>query len=207
MERRASVFCALRPLVGSQACCEALARRGGRCPAGAPTVAVGLAGRLRCDARGAVARRNSLHSLRSFRSDNRRESDNEARAAHAPIAPLRFSPPHKSPPPGTAHRAATLVLFDDACHGGDGKAVGGCAAAATYAAPRNGRLAAARVSALRALTRRDCSSATNEVSEASFATGRETEYRKEPLAKRGAAAFERRRIPARGFARSVAGSC
>ena len=57
-------------------------------------------------------------------------------------------------------------------------------------------------SALRALTRRDCSSAANAVSVASFATGHETEYRREPFAQRRAAAFERRRIPARGFARS-----
>ena len=80
------------------------------------------------------------------------------------------------------------------------KAVGGCASAATYAAPRNaGRHGRAR-SALRALTRRDCSSAANAVSGASFATGRELEYRREPFAQRRAAAFERRRIPARGFA-------
>ena len=177
------------------------ARRGGRYPAGAPTVAVGLAGRLRCDARAGVAPRNSLHSLRSLRSDNRREPDVEARAARAPTPALRFSPPHKSPPPGTAHRAASLVVFAEACHVGAGKAGGGCASAATYAAPRNGRLAAARATrARRVLTRRDCPSATNEVSEASFATGRETEYRREPLAQRGAAASERRRTPTRGFA-------
>jgi hypothetical protein len=175
------------------------ARRGGRYPVGAPTVAVGLAGRLRCGARSAVARRNSLHSLRSFRSDNRRESENEARAAHAPTAPLRFSPPHKSPPPGIARRAGMFVLFD-ACHGGAGKAAGGCASAATYAAPRSAGLVAARASALRLLTRRDCSSAANAVSVASFATGHEAEHRREPVAQRRAAAFERRRIPARGFA-------
>src|SRR5262252_10834058 len=56
--------------------------------------------------------------------------------------------------------------------------------------------------ALRELTRRDCLSGTTEVSEASFATGREIEQRREPGAQRRAAAFERRRIPARGFARS-----
>jgi len=80
-------------------------------------VAVGPAGRLRCDARSAVARRNSLRSLRSLRSDNRRESEDEARAARAPTALLRFSPPHKSPPPGTAPRAAPLVVFGDKGHG------------------------------------------------------------------------------------------
>ena len=173
--------------------------RGGRYPGWAPTVAVGLAGRLRCASRGALARRNSLHSLRSLRSNNRRESEVEARASRPPSAPLRCSPPHKSPTPGTAHRADTPMVFG-AGHGGAGKAGGGCASAATYAAPRNGRLVAARASAHRLLTRRDCPSATNEVSEASFATGRETEYRREPEAQRRAAASERRRIPARGFA-------
>jgi hypothetical protein len=184
------------------------ARRGGRYPEGAPTVAVGLAGRLRCDARSAVARRNSLHSLRSLRSNNRRKSEDEARAARAPTAPLAlqaaldprarllarhgqstglavsglaFSPPHKSPPPGTAHRADTLGVFVDACNWGAGKAGGGCAPAATYAAPRSTGLVAARASALRDLTRRDCPSATNAVSGASFATGHETEYRKGTL--------------------------
>ena len=39
------------------------ARRGGRYPLGAHDVAVGLAGRLRCDARAEVARRNSLRGL------------------------------------------------------------------------------------------------------------------------------------------------
>ena len=180
--------------------CRVLARRGGRCPAGAPTVAVGLAGRLLCDARSEAAPHNSLRSLRSLRSDKCGESDHDARAVRAPTSDLRFSPPHKSPQPGTTHRAATLMVFDCKGHGGVSKAVGGCASAATYAAPSNAGLAAARVSAQRLLTRRDCPSATNEVSEASFATGRETEYRREPFAKRRAAAFERRRISARGFA-------
>jgi len=201
------------------------ARRGGPYPAGAPTVAVGLAGRLRCAARPEGAPRNSLRSLRSLRSNSRGESD-ERSALRAPpasalalqaasglatrplarhkqstglfVSGLAFSPPHKSPPPGTAHRAAVLVAFDEV-HGGAGKAAGGCAPAATYAAPRNGRLVAARASALRVLTRRDCPSAANAVSAASFATGHEAEYRREPFAQRRAAAFERRRIPAHGF--------
>ena len=181
--------------------CNDVTRRGGRCPMGAPTVAVGLAGRLRCASRSALARRNSLHSLRSLRSDNRRESEVEARALRAPSALLGCSPPHKSPPPGTAHRAETLVPCDDACIGGAGKAVGGCALAATYAAPSSAELMAARAQrALRALTRRDCSSATTAGSEASFSAGHEIEHRREPFAQRRAAAFERRRIPARGFA-------
>ena len=55
-------------------------------------------------------------------------------------------------------------------------------------------------SALQRLTRGDCSSAANAVSEASFATGHEIEQRREPGAKRRAAASERRHTPGRGFA-------
>jgi hypothetical protein len=37
------------------------------------------------------------------------ESD-ERSVLRAPPSALRCSPPHKSPPPGTAHRAVTLVM-------------------------------------------------------------------------------------------------
>jgi len=178
-----------------------LARRGERYRAGAPTGAVGLAGRLRCASRSALARRNSLHSLRSLRSNSRRESEVEARAARAPSALLRCSPSHKSPPPGTARRAGTRVVFVDKHLGAARKAVGGCVPAATYAAPSSAELMAARAQrALRAHSRRDCLSEANEVSVASFATGHEIEQRREPGTTGRAAAFERRRIPARGFA-------
>jgi len=50
------------------------------------------------------------------------------------------------------------------------------------------------------LTRRDCSSVANTVSVASFSAGHEAEHRREPSAQRRAAASERRRAPARGFA-------
>ena len=68
-----------------------LARRGGRYPVWAPTVAAGLAGRLRCAARSEGAPRNSLRSLRSLRSDNLGESEDEARCArgHESCAPRR----------------------------------------------------------------------------------------------------------------------
>jgi hypothetical protein len=56
-------------------------------------------------------------------------------------------------------------------------------------------------SALRALTRRDCSSAANAVSAASFATGYECEHRRGVGAQRRPSHHERRRIPSRGFAR------
>ena len=58
-------------------------------------------------------------------------------------------------------------------------------------------------SAQRLLTRRDCSIVANAVSEESFATGHEHEYRRGPGAQRRAAASERRRIPARGFATAL----
>jgi hypothetical protein len=61
-------------------------------------------------------------------------------------------------------------------------------------------MAARAQRALQLLTRVDCSSATNEVSEASFDAGHAIEQRREPLAQRGAAAAERRRTPGRGFA-------
>jgi hypothetical protein len=136
-----------------------------------------------------------------LRSDNRGESEVEARAARAPTPALRFSPPQKSPTPGTTHRAATFVVLDDEGHGGAGKAAGGCASAATYAAPSSAELMAACAQrTLRALIRRDCSSEANEVSAASFSAGHEIEQRREPGPTGRAAAFERRRIPARGFA-------
>jgi len=55
-------------------------------------------------------------------------------------------------------------------------------------------------SALQPLNRRDCLSATTAGSEASFSAGHAAEHRREPGAQRRAAASERRRIPARGFA-------
>ena len=175
-------------------CVAPVARRSGRCPVWAPTVAVGLAGRLRCDARimraAAVPLVASLNAPRPHGSSPVRPF-----RAGLPLTLLRFSPPHKSPTPGTAHRAAPLVVFVNAGRQRVGKAVGGCASAATSAAPSSAERMAARAQrALQHLTRRDCSSV------ASFSAGHEIEQRREPLAQRGAAAAERRRIPARGFA-------
>jgi hypothetical protein len=85
--------------------------------------------------------------------------------------------------------------------GGAGKAVAGYASAATSAAPSSAERMAARAQrALQRLTRVDCSSIANEVSAASFDVGHAIEERREPLAQRGAVAFERRRIPGHGFA-------
>jgi len=107
-----------------------LARRGGRYPVWAPAVAVGAARRLRCDAQRTRAAAMPLASgapaplLHGF-------SPVRPWRAGLPLALLRFSPRHKSPTPDTARRAATLVVFVNACHGGAGKAVVGCATAAT----------------------------------------------------------------------------
>jgi hypothetical protein len=188
-----------RRVLGREGTCDGAARRGVRCPVWAHTGAVGQLRRLRCDARAGVAPRNSLHSLRSLRSNNRGESV-ERSALRAPTPALRFSPPHKSPTPGTAHRVATLVVFGEKVLGASGKAVGGCASAATYAAPSSAERVAARDSALRVLTRRDCLSVATAGSVARFSAGHAIEQRREPLAQRGAAASERRRIPAHSFA-------
>jgi hypothetical protein len=79
---------------------------------------------------------------------------------------------------------------------------GRCPGWATCGAASSAGLRAARAARFVHLTRRDCLSATTAGSEASFSAGHEIEHRREPLAQRGAAAFERRRIPAHGFARS-----
>jgi len=107
------------------------ARRGGRCPVGAPTVAVGPAGRLRCDARATRAAAVPPSAALNAPRTSRRPRRSVACGAGLPLASLRFSPPHKSPPPGTAHRAVALVVFADACHSGAGKAGVGYAPAAT----------------------------------------------------------------------------
>ena len=186
--------------------CLSMARRGGRGPGRAPTVAVGLAGRLRCASRSTLARRNSLHSLRSLCSNSRRESDVEARAARVPSALLRCSPPHKSPPPGPAHRAATLVAFADACRGGAGKAGGGCASAATYAAPRASVDGRESPRTLARLTSRPGMQAGPWNAGLAPARGRVCVAALAARAPQGTlraakgAAFERRRIPATGFA-------
>jgi len=56
--------------------------------------------------------------------------------AGLPLALLRSSPRHKSPTPGTAHRAEPLmVCHEEACHGGGCKAACGCAPALECGSP------------------------------------------------------------------------
>jgi hypothetical protein len=93
-----------------------------------------------------------------------------------------------------------LRLFVDACHGGAGQSRGRVCAGSDICGAEERKAHGRARSALQLLTRRDCSSATTAGSEASFAAGHETEHRREPGAKRRAAASERRRITGRGFA-------
>jgi len=177
-----------------------LARRGGQHPVWAPTVAVGAARRLRCDARitraAAVPLAAALNAPLLHGSSPVRPC-----GAGLPLALLRFSPRHKSPTPGAAHRAAPLVVFDDACHGGAAKPWSGVRRQRHCAAPRNAGLVAAR--AQRAL----CSSDSARLFERSERSER-SEFRdgprdRVPQGSRPAgptAAHERRRMPGRGFA-------
>ena len=176
------------------------ARRGGRCPVGAPTVAVGAARRLRCDAR--IARAAAVPLAVALNAP-RLHGSSPVRPLWAglPLALLRFSPPHKSPPPGTARRAETLVVFADACHGGAGKAAVGCAPAATLRGAEE-RRARGRARAARAST-----SDSRRLFERSERSER-SEFRRGPrdrapegiLREAEDAVHERRRTPGRGFA-------
>src|SRR5687768_17949104 len=95
------------------------ARRGGRYPVWAPTVAVGLSGRLRCDARttraaamplAAALNAPLLHGFSPVRSLRARTSPCAAALLAAPqVAPTGYRPPRR-----------TTELRVDACHGGAG---------------------------------------------------------------------------------------
>jgi len=79
----------------------ACAPRGGRCPLGAHTGAVGALRRLRCGARPSVAAQNSLRELCSLRSNIRAESVYEARCARRLKASAPRRPtdrPQRAPP-------------------------------------------------------------------------------------------------------------
>jgi hypothetical protein len=182
-------FASKRSLAGLRFACDVWARRGLRHPPGAHAAAVCASRRLHCAARAGVAPRNSLHSLRSFRSDNRGESDHEARW-RAPTPALRCSPPQKSPLAGAARRVATLVVFV-APHATTGSARQAVPGGRDFWGAEERRALGRARSAHRLLTRRDCSSAANAVSVASFATGHEPEYRRGVGAKRRPPQHER----------------
>ena len=226
------------PLIPSRC----LARRGGRYPEWAPTVAVGAARRLRCDAQRARAAAMPLASgapapllhgfspVRPWRAPRPGLHAGPARQARKspqgllpvrarPLALLRFwlrptsaarllpyaapavSPRHKSPTPGTAHRAALLVVCVDDCLDASGKAVAGSASAATLCGAEH-RRAHGRARAARAST-----SDSRRLFDHSERSERR-EFRRGP-GDRGpqgsrpagpAAVHERRRTPGRGFA-------
>jgi hypothetical protein len=153
-----------------------VARRGGRYPVGAHAGSVGLAGRLRCDARSEVASRNSLRSLRSLRSNTRDESVVDARCARRPRLCASRRPrnrPHRVPPAAHPTVLAVRSRATNAC----AKAGSGSLWRASEA-PRSAGLVAARASAHQHLTRRGCLSAESAANEASSATGHETEHRR-----------------------------
>ncbi|MCC7285508.1 MAG: hypothetical protein IT503_04945 [Burkholderiaceae bacterium] len=114
---------------------------------------------------------------------------------------LAFSPPHKSPPPGTAHRAETLVAFDDACHGGACKAVVGCAPAATLRGAEERRVEAGARAARASCSDSPRLSERSERSERSEFRGAASGRAPEGILREAEdAVHERRRIPGRGFA-------
>ena len=179
-----------------------IARRGGRCPVAAPAVAVGLAGRLRCDAR--ITRAAAMPLAAALNAPLLHGSSPvRPWRAGLPLVLLRFSPPHKSPPPGTAHRAAPVVVLQNACHHRIGKAVGGCASAATLCGAEERRLEAGARAARASTTDSRRLSEHSERSERS--EFRRAASSRAPEGIRSAAedaVHERRRTPARGFARS-----
>jgi hypothetical protein len=183
--------------------CAGLGRRGGRYPVSAPAVAVGPAGRLRCDARRARAAAMPLAAPLNapLLMVSRRSG---APGARLPLALLRFSPRHKSPPPDTAHHAETLDVFVDASHRGAGKAVVGCAPAATLRGAED-RRAHGRAGAARASTSDSPGlSERSERSERSEFPGGQCARGPEGIRSPAEdAVHERRRIPDHGFARSI----
>ena len=140
--------------------------------------AVDPAGRLPCGTRSRGPSRNSLRSLRSLRSNSRDESEVEARArarGHEPCVPRRraMSLPTHTHPRLCRHHRALVVEHARAVQRG-----GRCPGWATCGAARSAAPGSARAQrALPLLTRRDCPSATNAVSEASFAARPRREHR------------------------------
>jgi len=195
------------------------ARRGRRYPPGAHAGAVGAARRLHCDARAAVAPKNSLRSLRSLRSNSFGESVHEARCARRPRRCASRRPrnrPCRVPPAAQAPRRHA----GNEHRGAPAKARAGSRRRA-YAQPttklRRRVISAKRLlaeaksaglvdrarSAPRQLTRRNCLTAVSTANEGSFSTGPRDRASQGTLAQRGQAS-KRRRLPARAFARADA---
>jgi hypothetical protein len=176
------------------------AQRGGRYPMMAPTVAVGLAGRLRCDARStraaamplAVALNAPLlHGFSPVRPLRVRTPPRAAALLAAPqVAPTGYRPPR-----------STTEVFVGKYLGGAGKASVGCASAATLCGAEEHR-ARGRARAARASTsdspRLFERSERSERSE--FLGGPRVRAPQGSRPEGSTAAHERRRMPARGFA-------
>ena len=192
---------------------------------------------VRCGARPGVALQNSLHSLRSLRSNTCSESVYEARGTARRPQGLRASPSHTQPATGRPQALRANDVLGEGCWQAAGieptacrapqarhraragldarllpfhltkeppvprLAAGGCAQARLCGGEERRVSVGARSRALRQLTHRICSSATNAVSEASYAVRPKSEHRSAvgaPLAP--TAAVARLRTPARGLA-------
>ena len=120
---------------------------------------------------------NSLRSLRSLCSNNPGESADDARCARGSQVLCSSAPPHARAQSPTVSHAETsarhLACTPPPFHQGRGRSRG---PAAHGAAPEEHRATGRARSALRELTRRDCSSTANAVSGASSAAGRSTEH-------------------------------
>jgi hypothetical protein len=174
--------------------------RGRGHPSAAHAVAVCASLRLHCGARSEVARPNSLRSLRSLRSDNRRESVVEARW-RAPTSALCSSPPQKSPPPGTPCRSGSVGAFRSNAPDLAAKACPDRLRSASEAPSSAGRVARAR-SALRELTCRRLSERSERSERSEFGDG--PRDRAAQGSRRAATTAEAKRssLPGHAFARA-----
>jgi hypothetical protein len=178
------------------------ARRGGRYPVWAPTGSVGLAGRLRCDARPTRAAAMPLAAALNAPLPHGFSPVRRLRRRTAPRVPALLAAPQVAHTGYRPPRSTTEVFVDD-CRGGAGKAAVGCAPAATLCGAED-RRAHGRARAARAST-----SDSRRLSEHSERSER-SEFRRGPC-DRGpegsrpagqTAVHERRRTPDRGFARA-----
>jgi len=179
---------------------RAHARRGGRYPVAAPTGSVGPAGRLRCGARIARAAAMPLAAALNAPLPHGFSPVCRLRRQTSPCAAPLLAAPQVA---ATGHRPprSTTEVFVDEYLGAAGKAVGGCASAATLCGAEE-RRAHGRARAVRAST-----SDSRRLFEHSERSER-SEFRRGPCdrAPQGSrpagptAVHERRRIPARGFA-------
>jgi len=177
-----------------------LARRGGRYPVRAPAVAVGAGRRLRCDARitraaamplGAALNAPLHHGFSPVRS---------LRARTSPCAAALLAAPQVARPGYRPPRGAARVFFVEQ-HGGAGKAVGGCASAATLrgAEERRGE-AGARAARASTSDSRRLSEHSERSERSEFRRAASSRAPQGIRSEAEDAVHERRRIPAHGFA-------